>query len=118
MQHQQFQTLLDELAQISGVGQEVLGEVLARTSLWAPSETSRTALSAGNPTARRMIDQRAIPQGTVSKAVKALTEAGLLEPGERLLLSPDGRTLAPLRLGSAHAIAGVHEGYSRGTSAW
>jgi predicted NBD/HSP70 family sugar kinase len=70
--HEQFQTMLDELVVQSGLGQEVLGEVLARTSLRAPAETSRIELSAGNPAARRAVDQRAIPQGTVSKAVKAL----------------------------------------------
>jgi predicted NBD/HSP70 family sugar kinase len=107
MNHEQFQGMLDELVGQSGVGQEVLGEVLARTSLRAPAETSRVEISAGNPAARRPVDQRAIPQGTVSKAVKALKGKGLLEDGEKLLKSPDGRTLSPLRLGSLYAIAGV-----------
>ena len=108
MNHEQFQDMLDELVAQSGVGQEVLGDVLARTSLRAPEETSRVEISAGNPTARRPVDQRAIPQGTVSKAVKALKEQGLLEDGEKLLWSPDGRTLSPLRLGSLYAMAGVN----------
>ena len=108
MNHEQFQDMLDELVRQSGVGQEVLGDVLARTSLRAPEETSRVEISAGNPTARRPVDQRAIPQGTVSKAVKALKKQGLLEDGEKLLWSPDGRTLSPLRLGSLYAIAGVN----------
>lgn len=108
MNHEQFQDMLDELVAQSGVGQEVLGDVLARTSLRAPEETSRVEISAGNPTARRLVDQRAIPQGTVSKAVKALKEKGLLEDGEKLLWSPDGRTLSPLRLGSLYAMAGVN----------
>ncbi len=107
MDHEQFQTMLDELVAQSGVGQEVLGEVLARTSLRAPAETSRVELSADNPAAHRPVDQRPIPQGTVSKAVKALKKKGLLEDGDKLLWSPDGRTLAPLRLGSLYAIAGV-----------
>jgi predicted NBD/HSP70 family sugar kinase len=85
----------------------VLGDVLARTSLRAPQETSRVEIAAGNPTARRPVDQRAIPQGTVSKAVKALKEHGLLEDGEKLLWSPDGRTLSPLRLGRRYAMAGA-----------
>ena len=76
MNHEQFQDMLDELVGKSGVGQEVLGEVLARMSLRAPEETSRMEIAAGNPTARRPVDQRAIPQGTVSKAVKALKEKG------------------------------------------
>jgi predicted NBD/HSP70 family sugar kinase len=105
--HEQFQEWLDELVEESGVGQEVLGEVLARTSLRAPAETSRVEISAGNPTARRPIDQRAIPQGTVSKAVKALRDKGLLEDGEKVLRGRDGRTLSPLRLGRGFAIAGV-----------
>jgi predicted NBD/HSP70 family sugar kinase len=105
--HEQFQDMLDELVAQSGVGQEVLGEVLARTSLRAPAETSRVEISAGNPAARRPVDQRAIPQGTVSRAVKALKEKGLLEDGEQLLWSPDRRPRAPLRLGSAYAIAGA-----------
>jgi predicted NBD/HSP70 family sugar kinase len=108
MNHEQFQDMLDELVGQSGVGQEVLGDVLARTSLRAPEETSRVEISAGNPTARRPVDQRAIPQGTVSKAVKALKKKGLLEDGEKLLWSPDGRTLSPLRLGSLYAMAGVN----------
>jgi predicted NBD/HSP70 family sugar kinase len=107
MKHKQFQDMLDELVGQSGVGQDVLGDVLARTSLRAPEETSRVEIAAGNPTARRPIDQRAIPQGTVSKAVKALKEQGLLEDGEKLLWSPDGRTLSPLRLGSLYAMAGA-----------
>jgi predicted NBD/HSP70 family sugar kinase len=107
MNHEQFQDILDELVGQSGVGQEVLGDVLARTSLRAPQETSRVEIAAGNPTARRPVDQRAIPQGTVSKAVKALKDKGLLEDGEKLLWSPDGRTLSPLRLGSLYAMAGA-----------
>jgi predicted NBD/HSP70 family sugar kinase len=107
MNHERFQDMLDELVRQSGVGQEVLGDVLARTSLRAPEETSRVEIAAGNPTARRVVDQRAIPQGTVSKAVKALKDMGLLEDGEKLLWSPDGRTLSPLRLGSLYAMAGV-----------
>ena len=106
MKHEQFQDMLDDLVRQSGVGQDVLGDVLARTSLRAPEETSRVEISAGNPTARRPVDQRAIPQGTVSKAVKALKEHGLLEDGEKLLWSHDGRTLSPLRLGSLFAMAG------------
>ena len=107
MNHEQFQDMLDELVGQSGVGQEVLGDVLARTSLRAPQETSRVEIAAGNPTARRPVDQRAIPQGTVSKAVKALKDKGFVEDGEKLLWSPDGRTLSPLRLGSLYAMAGV-----------
>jgi predicted NBD/HSP70 family sugar kinase len=105
--HEQFQDLLNALIDHSGVGQDVLGEVLARTSLRAPAETSRVEISVGNPAARRPVDQRAIPQGTVSKAVKALIEEGLLEDGESFLKSPDGRTVAPVRLGRGFAIAGV-----------
>jgi predicted NBD/HSP70 family sugar kinase len=107
MNHEQFQDLLDELVEQSAVGQEVFGDVLARTSLRAPQETSRVEIAAGNPTARRPVDQRAIPQGTVSKAVKALKKTGLLEDGEKLLWSPEGRTLSPLRLGSRYAMAGA-----------
>ena len=107
MNHDQFQDMLDELVGQSGVGQEVLGDVLARTSLRAPEETSRVEIAAGNPTARRPVDQRVIPQGTVSKAVKALKDKGLLEDGEKLLWSPDGRTLSPLRLGRRYAMAGA-----------
>jgi len=107
IQHDQFQQLLDTLVKRSGVGQEVLGEVMARTSLRTPEETSRVEISAGNPTARRPVDQREIPQGTVSKAVKALMDEGLLEDGEKLLRNPEGRTLSPLRLGRLYATAGV-----------
>jgi predicted NBD/HSP70 family sugar kinase len=107
MNHEQFQVMLDDLARKATVGQEVLGEVLARVSLQAPEETSRSAIAAGNPTARRPVDQREIPQGTVSKAVRALKDEGLLADGEKSLLSPDGRPLAPIRLGSRYAIAGV-----------
>ena len=95
------------------MGQEVLGEVLARVSLKAPEETSRIEIAAGNPAARRPVDQRAIPQGTVSKAVRELKKEGLLEDGEKLLRSPDGRLLEPLRLGSRYAIAGVKITQSR-----
>ena len=49
MNHEQFQDMLDELVGQSGVGQEVLGDVLARTSLRAPQETSRVEIAAGNP---------------------------------------------------------------------
>lgn len=107
MLHDLFQDLLDSLAKSSGVGQEVLGEVLARTSLRAPEETSRREIAAGDPAGRRPVDQREIPQGTVSKAVKALLDEGLLEDGEKFRRSPEGRTVAPLRLGSLYATAGV-----------
>jgi len=119
MNHDQFQAILDELGKDEaadgkegrevkvGVGQEVLGEVLARVSLKAPEETSRIEIAAGNPGARRPVDQRAIPQGTVSKAVKALKREGFLEDGRSALLSTDGRPLAPLRLGSRYVIGGV-----------
>ena len=113
MNHEQFQAMLDDLASKAGVGQEVLGEVLARVSLKAPEETSRIEIAAGNPAARRPVDQRAIPQGTVSKAVRELKNEGLLEDGEKLLRSPDGRLLEPLRLGSRYAIAGVKITQSR-----
>jgi predicted NBD/HSP70 family sugar kinase len=106
-QHDQFQELLDTLVRRSGIGQEVLGEVLARTSLHAPAETSRVQIAAGNPTARRPVDQRVIAQGTVSKAVKALMDEGLLEDGEKFLRSKEGRTVSPVRLGSRYAMAGV-----------
>jgi len=107
MLHDLFQDLLDSLAKSSGVGQEVLGEVLARTSLRAPEETSRRELAAADPAGRRPVDQREIPQGTVSKAVKALIDEGLLEDGEKFRRSPEGRTLAPLRLGRLYATVGV-----------
>jgi predicted NBD/HSP70 family sugar kinase len=113
MNHEQFQAMLDDLAGKSLVGQEVLGEILARVSLRAPQETSRSAIAAGNPAARRPVDQREIPQGTVSKAVKALKAEGLLEDGERFLQSPDGRPLLPIRLGRRYAIAGVKITQSR-----
>jgi predicted NBD/HSP70 family sugar kinase len=106
--HEQFEERLDRLIEKSGVGQEMLGEVLARASLRAPEETSRVEIAAGNPAARRPVDQRGIPQGTVSKAVKALMHEGLLEEGERFLKSPDGRTVAPVRLGRDLAISGVN----------
>ncbi|MFI6779282.1 ROK family protein [Nocardia sp. NPDC050412] len=108
--HEQFQSLLDKLVEVqrSAVGQEVFGELLARTSLRAPNETSRVDLAAPNPTARRPVDQRAIPQGTVSKAVKALLQVGLLDDGVNLLRNKEGRVLSPLRLGQGFVIAGVH----------
>jgi hypothetical protein len=107
MLHDLFQDLLDALVKSSGVGQEALGEVLARTSLRAPEETSRREIAAGDPAGRLHVRQREIPQATVSKAVKALIDEGLLEDGERFLRSPEGRTVAPLRLGSLYATAGV-----------
>jgi predicted NBD/HSP70 family sugar kinase len=113
MNHEQFQAVLDYLAGQAGVGQEVLGEVLARVSLKAPDETSRLEIAAGNPAARRPVDQREIPQGTVSKAVRELKKEGFLEDGEMLLRSVDGRLLDPVRLGSSYAIAGVKITQSR-----
>lgn len=106
-EHDHFQELLDTLVKHSGIGQEVLGDVMARTSLRAPQETSRMEIAAGYPTARRPRDRGEIAQGTVSKAVKALMDEGLLEDGEKLLRTPDGRILSPLRLGSLYATAGV-----------
>jgi predicted NBD/HSP70 family sugar kinase len=115
MNHEQFQVLLDRLGIEDrtgpegkvGVGQEVLGEVMARVSLKAPEEISRVEIAAGYSTARRPVDQRAIAPGTVSKAVKALKKEGLLEDGRSALLSDEGRPRASLRLGSGYAIAGV-----------
>ena len=51
-QHDQFQELLDALVKHSGsgVGQEVLGEVMARTSLRGPEDASaRRSLRATRP---------------------------------------------------------------------
>lgn len=106
--HQGFQDLLDRLISDSGVSQEVVGTVLARTSLMAPAETTRVDIAEGNRAARRLVDQRDIPQATVSKAVKALREEGLLEDGKTFILSKENRPLMPLRLGRGLAIAGVH----------
>src|SRR5262249_704770 len=78
--------------------------------LRAPEETSRRELAAADPAGRRPVDQREIPQGTVSKAVKALIDEGLLEDGEKFRRSPEGRTLAPLRLGRLYATVGVKGG--------
>ena len=113
IEHQQFQDLLDPLVERSAVGQEVLGEVLARTSMRAPAETSRVEIASGDAAAHRPIIQRPIPQGSVSKAVKALIDVGLIEDGEKMLLSSDGRAVAPLRLGSVYSIAGAHIVQSR-----
>lgn len=106
--HQGFQDLLDRLLIDSGVSQEVVGFVLARTSLKAPAETTRIEIAEGNRAARRPVDQRDIPQATVSKAVKALQKEGLLENGETFILGKENRPLMPLRLGRGLAIAGVH----------
>ncbi|MFV8141831.1 ROK family protein [Mycolicibacterium senegalense] len=106
--HQAFQNRLNCLVEESSVGQEVLGVVMARTSQRAPAETTRVEIAAGNRSARRAVDQREIPQATVSKAVKVLKASGLLENGEKLIMSTEGRPLMPLRLGRGLAIAGVH----------
>jgi hypothetical protein len=52
MNHEPFQDLLDDLVAQSGVGQEVLGDVLARTSLRAPQETSRVEIATSVPSPR------------------------------------------------------------------
>ncbi len=64
MLHDMFQDLLDTLARTSGVGQEVLGEVLARTSLRAPEETSRREIAAGDPSGRRRRQASPRPGGS------------------------------------------------------
>ncbi|GAB7072084.1 ROK family protein [Mycobacterium hodleri] len=109
--HHAFQSQLDVMAQDSGVGQEVIGMVLARTSLRAPNETSRWHLERGSDA--RPVDRRVLRQATVSKAVRALTKRGFLEEGERQLKSEseDGRrarSLESLRFGRGVVIAGVH----------
>lgn len=109
MGHRAFQAQLDVLVEQSKVAQEVFGAVMARASLRAPDEISRSDMEEGDQAAGRWLDQRRLPQATVSKAVKALVAAGLLENGETLLLSKkDGRPLSPLRLGRQVVIAGVH----------
>lgn len=82
--------------------------VLARTSLRAPADTTRIEIAEGDRAARRPVDQRDMPQATVSKAVKALKDEGLLEDGETFILSKENRPLMPLRLGRGLVIAGVH----------
>ena len=109
--HQAFQLQLDAMVADSGVGQEVIGMVLARTSLRAPNETSRWHLERGSDA--RPVDRRVLRQATVSKAVRALTKRGFLEEGERQLKSEseDGRrarSLESLRFGHGVVIAGVH----------
>ena len=107
MNHEQFQAMLDELTAKANVGQEVLGEILARVSLKAPGRPRAVRLPPGTQPLAALLTSAPIPQGTVSKAVKALKDEGLLEDGERSLWSSDGRPLAPLRLGSRYVIAGV-----------
>lgn len=109
--HRAFQLQLDAMVEDSGVGQEVIGMVLARTSLRAPNETSRWHLERGSDA--RPVDRRVLRQATVSKAVRALTKRGFLEEGERQLKSEseDGRrarSLESLRFGRGVVIAGVH----------
>ncbi|WP_139830922.1 ROK family protein [Mycobacterium paraense] len=104
--HTAFQDELNALVKESGVGQEVFGMVLARTSLRAPDETSRWHLERGSDA--RPVDRRVLPQATVSKAVKALTTRGFLEEGTTHQKSGDGRAVAPLRFGQRILIAGVH----------
>ena len=110
--HKAFQRQLDNLlVEDSGVGQEVIGIVLARTSLRAPSETSRWHLERGSDA--RPVDRRILRQATVSKAVRALTKRGFLEDGERQLKSEAeegrrARSLESLRFGRGVVIAGVH----------
>lgn len=106
--HQGFQRLLDKITDKSGISQEVVGVVLARTSLRAPADTTRIEIAEGDRAARRPVDQRDMPQATVSKAVKALKDEGLLEDGETFILSKENRPLMPLRLGRGSVIAGVH----------
>lgn len=104
--HERFDEILNELVAASTVGQEVIGEVLARTSRCAPGPTSRAEISQGNLSALRPVDQRPIPQGTVSKAVKALTKFGLLE--EKGIKTDSAHWHGELYLGTAWVIAGVH----------
>lgn len=109
--HERFSALLDELLgrgradEVPAVGQDFLGEILHRVMLMAPSETSRLEIAAGRSNGSNGFYWH-IPQGTVSKAVKVLLSAGMLEDGERLLRTQDGRVLAPLRLGRGWCVAG------------
>ena len=108
MQHDQFQDMLDELVKQSGVGQEVLGDVLARTSLQAPKETSRVEISAGNPTARRPSRPAGHPPGHRQQGREGTEGPGASWKTARNSGGP--RTAAPLRrfaLGSRYAMAGV-----------
>jgi len=109
--HKQFQDRLNRLVTASKVGQEVFGEVLARTAREAPDDTTRQRIGEANPEARRPLDRRQISQATVSKAVKALLQEGLLDE-TRSSSSPirneDGRRpLSALRLGRRFVVAGV-----------
>ncbi|MDQ1743905.1 MAG: hypothetical protein QOE23_2244, partial [Pseudonocardiales bacterium] len=104
--HEAFEFLLNRLAPSSQVGSDVLGEVLARVSEKAPHEVSRKEIALAKSRPNRP-PAREIPQGTVSKAVKALLHEGLIEDGDTVLWSQEGRVLAPLRLGRRYVIAGV-----------
>jgi predicted NBD/HSP70 family sugar kinase len=105
--HQKFQDRLNRLVTESKVGQEVFGEILARAARQAPDDTTRVHIGEADPSARRSVDQRQIPQATVSKAVTALLRVGLLEEGKNPIRSVDGRPLSSLRLGRRFVIAGV-----------
>ena len=67
MNHEQFQVMLDELAGKYGVGQEVLGEVLARVSLKAPEETSRIEIAEGNPPPTALLTSALSPRALSAK---------------------------------------------------
>jgi predicted NBD/HSP70 family sugar kinase len=104
--HEQFDVRLRELSQDSQVGHEMLADVLFRVALKAPEETSQVEIASGPEIEGSSIEFVQIPQGTVSKAVKALKNKKLLEDGETLLRR-EGRVVAPLRLGRNWGIAGA-----------
>ncbi|WP_407689750.1 ROK family protein [Mycobacterium sp. HUMS_1102779] len=104
--HEEFDDTLTELVEKSGVGQEVIGEVLARTLLRSPAAVTRADIAKGNENASRAFERRAIPPGTLSKVMTALSGYGLLE--ERGVKTEGGRWLGQVCLGSTRVIAGVH----------
>lgn len=106
MVHEEFDEALTELVDTAGVGQEVIGEVLARTLLRSPEPATRADIAKGDEHASRPAERRAIPAGTLSKAITALSGYGLLE--ERGVKTEGGRWLGQVCLGSTRVIAGVH----------
>jgi predicted NBD/HSP70 family sugar kinase len=115
--HEQFEALLNRIAEGSSVGDEFLADVLARVIVKAPLETSRVEIAAGIPGGGGPAHERKIPQGTVSKAVKALMDEGLLDRGKTGLLNEDGRPVASLQLGTGVCMAGAKVTLLRGVPA-
>jgi predicted NBD/HSP70 family sugar kinase len=104
--HEAFDELLRTLGKSAGIGPEHFGEVLARIALRAPHRVTRVELTSPSAFPSR-VRTSLLSAPSVSKAVGALLDLGLLQEEDEKVKKATGRPARLVRLGDRWCVAGV-----------